>query len=129
MGNCRELTRDNLTVIYGESDGEDVFFVSNEPASGLSRSNIPKAQLGVPTGRKGKGTIGGDDDIRNKVVVSAKGLTCVTIGIVVTGRRVRELPDHYRLVARRRKKEVGIFGSGGKGSDPVAVSLQRSAQS
>jgi hypothetical protein len=124
------LTRNDLTVVDGKGNGENVLFVSNEPTSGLSGCDIPEPQLRIPTRREGKGTIRRDDDIGNKVRVTTETPTGVSIGIIVTlGGRVCELPDNHRLIAGRRKKKVGILRGSGETGDPVAMALQSSSQS
>lgn len=53
--------RDDLTVVGGEGDGEDIVGVANEAASGSAGGKLPEAEGLVPRGRQGVGTIGGDN--------------------------------------------------------------------
>jgi hypothetical protein len=53
-------SRDNLSVVGREGDGEDVVVVSNESAGGGTGSKLPKAESLVPGSRKSVGTVGGD---------------------------------------------------------------------
>jgi len=39
---------DNLTVVSGESDGENVLGVTNESSGGVTRGEIPKSEGTVP---------------------------------------------------------------------------------
>jgi hypothetical protein len=54
-------TGDDLAVVGGERDGEDVAVVSDESASGGAGGELPQAEGLVPRGRQSVGTIGGDN--------------------------------------------------------------------
>ena len=54
-------TRNNLAVVGGERDGEDIVVVTDEAAGGLASGELPEAEGLVPRGRKGVRTVGGDD--------------------------------------------------------------------
>jgi len=54
-------TRDDLAVVGGERDGEDVAGVADEPAGGGASGELPEAEGLVPRGREGISTIGGDN--------------------------------------------------------------------
>jgi len=71
----------DLTVVYGESNREDILGVSNETTSGLSRVDLPKTKGSIPGSRKTELSIGGDDNIGNEVVVSTKSTKCVSVRI------------------------------------------------
>lgn len=51
----------NLAVVGGEGDGEDIVGVSNKSSGGSAGGKLPKAESLVPRGGQGVGTIGGDD--------------------------------------------------------------------
>lgn len=51
-------TGHDLTVVSGESDGEDVLGMVFEPTSGLSGSQIPKSQGLAPGARQGVVSVG-----------------------------------------------------------------------
>ena len=53
--------RDNLAVVGGEGDGEDVVGVADEAAGGHTGSELPQAKSFVPGGRESVCTIRGDD--------------------------------------------------------------------
>lgn len=108
--------------------------MSNESAGGLSGGDVPQSELTVPRGGKGKGAIGGDDNVGDEVGVSAKGTTGESVFVVLNvggggGGSVVQLPDNDGLVTGRRQQQVGVFGGGGKAGDPVSVSLEGSTQS
>jgi hypothetical protein len=51
----------DLSVVGGEGDGEDVVGVANEAARGGSGRKLPEAECLVPRGRESVGTVGRDD--------------------------------------------------------------------
>lgn len=53
--------RDNLAVVGGEGDGEDVVGVADEATGGGAGGKLPEAQGLVPRGGQGVGTVRGDD--------------------------------------------------------------------
>ena len=101
--------------------------MSDETTSRLSGMNLPETESSVPRATQGELSIAGDDNVRHKMGVTAKSTTSESVLVVVA--RMGERPNDDALVARRRKKQVGIFSGGGEGGDPVAVALERSAQS
>lgn len=52
---------DDLAVVGGERDGEDIVGVSNEAAGGLTSRELPKAEGLVPGSGQSVGTVRGDD--------------------------------------------------------------------
>lgn len=53
--------RNDLTVVGGEGDGEDIVGVADEAAGRHTRSELPQAESLVPGGGESVGTVGGDD--------------------------------------------------------------------
>jgi hypothetical protein len=53
--------RDDLPVIGGEGDREDIVGVANESAGGSARRQLPQAESLVPGGGKGICTVRGND--------------------------------------------------------------------
>ena len=82
-------TRDNLSVISTETDGEDVRSVAHESTRGQTGVKVPETKCVIPRGRKGELTIGRDDDIRNKVIVSVQDAFWIAVRVLVTS----QLPD------------------------------------
>lgn len=76
---------DDLAVVGGERDGEDVLGVSDEPAGGLAAGELPEAKGLVPRGREGIGTIGGDHTVGDDVRVASESPLRDTIASIVTG--------------------------------------------
>jgi len=87
-------TRDNLSVVCAEADGQDIGGVADESASGLASVQVPETQGMVPGGGKGELAIGGDDNVRDEVVVAVKNSLGVSIGVFIAS----ELPDNDCLV-------------------------------
>ena len=54
-------TRDDLAVIGGERDGEDIVSVADEGSGGVAGSKLPESESLVPGGGKSVGAVGGDD--------------------------------------------------------------------
>jgi len=86
---------DDLAVIRGEADGEDVVGVSDESAGGLAGGDVPEAKGLVPGSRQCKLPIRRNDDILNKMVVASQGATSDPIALLVSG----QVPDDDGLVS------------------------------
>jgi hypothetical protein len=68
--------------------------MANEAARCESSIKVPQAEGMVPGRRQSKLTVGGDDDIGNKVVVSMKYAFGVAVRIFIAS----QLPDNDGLV-------------------------------
>lgn len=53
-------SRDNLAVVSGERDGQDVVGVADKGAGGVSGGKLPETEGLIPRAGKSIGTIGGD---------------------------------------------------------------------
>lgn len=87
-------SRDDLSVVGREGDGQDVASVTDESSSGFTSVQVPQSQGLVPRGGKGELAVRGDDDIGHKVVVTVQDLLGVTVFTVLSS----ELPDNDLLV-------------------------------
>ena len=87
--------RDDLPVVGGERDREDITGVADEFPCGQAGVEVPESEGLVPRRRKGELAVGGDDDVRDEVVVTVQDLLGEA-DVVVTG----ELPDDAGLVCR-----------------------------
>ena len=119
---------DDLAVVHGEGDREDVLGVADEAAGGAAGVDLPEAKGTVPGAGEGELPIGGDHNVGDEVGVAAEGAAGVAVRVVLAGARVGEGPYNDGLVAGRRKDEVGVLGGGGDGGDPVAMSLEGAAE-
>jgi len=88
-------SRDDLAVIRGEGDRQDVFFVTNESSSGSSSVEVPETEGLVPRSRESKLSVRRDDNVRDKVVVSSERFLCDTIVSFVAS----QVPDNESLVS------------------------------
>ena len=86
--------RDDLPVVSREADGEDIGGVADEAAGRVASVEVPQAECVVPRGGERELAVGGDDDVRDEVVVAVEDALRVAVLILVTG----ELPDDDRLV-------------------------------
>ena len=53
-------TGDDLSVVGGEGNGEDIVGVADEGAGGVAGGQLPQTESLVPGGRQSVGTVGGD---------------------------------------------------------------------
>lgn len=109
--------RDDLAVVGGEGDREDVGGVANEAAGGGAGVEVPETQGLVPRGGEGELAVGRDDNVRDEVVVAVED----ALGVAVVGVVARQLPDDDGAVTRGGEEEVGVLLRGGDGGDPALV--------
>lgn len=113
---------DDLTVVGGEGDGEDVVGVADEAAGGHTGGELPEAEGLVPGRGKSVGAVGGDDlqplelapifvaalwcfvtyAVRDDVGVTLQAALGVAVGLLIAG----EVPDDEGLVAGTRQEHV-----------------------
>lgn len=119
---------DDLAVIGGERDGEDIVGVTDEAAGGVTGGELPEAESLVPGRGKSVGTIGGDnlfmqlsaqsstDFLASQLLASPDKTYAVghNVGVAVQtplrvsvrGLVASEIPDDQSLVAGRRQEHV-----------------------
>ena len=117
-----------MTIVDREGHGENVLGVSHEATGGASGINLPKTKGAIPRSREGELTIGGNDNIGNKVRVTAEGALGVAVGIVLAGVGVSEAPADDGFVTGAGEDEVGVFAGGGDGCYPVAVAAEGASE-
>lgn len=116
---------DDLAVVRGEGNGEDVLLVAHEAAGGLAGSNLPEAEGAIPRARECELAVGGDDDAGHEVVVATEGAH--REAVVLLG--ALDGPHHDSLVTGRGKDLVVVLRRGCDGSHPVGVTRQFAAES
>ena len=89
--------RDNLSVVSAEADGKDIRGVADETAGGETGVEVPEAESVVPGRGKSELAVGGDDDVRDEVVVAVEDALRVTVLVLIPSQR----PDDDRLVCAR----------------------------
>ena len=95
-------TGDNLSVVGGERDREDIVGVSDETASGGSGGKLPEAESLIPGGGKSVSSIGGDNTVGDDVGVSGEGALWVSVGGLIAG----QVPDDEGLVTGSGQEHV-----------------------
>lgn len=137
-------SRDDLPVVGGEGNGENVVGVAHESASSGTRGELPQAESLVPGGGESICTIRRDDldsvsaqkpndlqflihshlgktyAVGDDVRVAVQRALWVTVGTLVAG----QVPDDEGLVARTRQEHVWVFQRGREGGNPSAVTLK-----
>lgn len=93
-------TGEDLSVISGESGGEDFFVVTDELVSAFSVSEIPKSHGLVPRGGDHVSVVVRDGQVRDKVVVTGQAAEWAS-ALAISG-LVVELPND----------EVSVSGAG-----------------
>jgi len=117
-------TGDDLTVVGGERDGQNIVGVADESAGGVTGGELPETERLIPRGGQSVGTIGGDHTVRDDVRVTLEAALGVTVGLLITGK----VPDDQGLVAGSGQQHVGVLQGGGKGSNPAIVALKGAAK-
>lgn len=104
---------DDLAVVGGEGDGQDVVGVADEAAGGDTGGELPQAQGLIPRGGESVGTVGGDD----LCGVSARLPVPSTLPRCRIGRlRMLLLPPMAAVRARVYVRSRRRCGSGPSGS-------------
>ena len=96
--------RNNLSVVSAEADRKDVGRVADEAARRETSVKVPEAEGVVPRGGERELAVGGDDDVRDEVVVSVEDALGVTVLVLLAS----ELPDDDRLVYSKNKLIRGV---------------------
>ena len=124
LGGLVARAGDDLTVVSGESDGEDVLAVADEATDGLAGGNVPETHGAVPAAGEDVSGVVGDGDVLDEVRVTVEG----TEGSAVDLSGLGEVPDHDGLVARAGEEDVGLLGGGGEAGDCAVVTLKFSTE-
>ena len=95
---------DDLSVVGAEADGQDIGGVADETTCGETSVEVPETEGVVPRGGKRELAVGGDDDVRDEVVVSVEDALGVTVLVLLAS----ELPDDDRLVYSQNKLIRGV---------------------
>jgi len=115
---------DDLSVVGGEGDGENVVLVAGESGGGDASFEVPESQGLVPRGGNGELAAGADDDVGDEVVVALQSLHWVTVHITVSG----ETPDDEGLVSGGGDEHFWELWVGSNLGNPATVALERALQ-
>jgi len=89
-------TRNNLAVIAGEGNRENILLVIDKAAGGFTGFEVPETESVVPRTGKGKLTIRRDHNITHEVGMSLKTTERITVLAFLAG----NAPDEKSLIAR-----------------------------
>lgn len=117
-------SRDDLTVINRESDGKYILGVTNKTTSSGTSSKVPKAELTIPTPRESELTIGGENNILNKVRVTCETALGNTVDLVL----LVEFPEDDGFVPRCSHDHVAVVDGGCDGCHHVGVCVHGAAE-
>lgn len=118
-------TRDNLTVVNGEGDGENILGMAQETAGGGTGVNIPKAESAIPRAGKTELAVRGDHHVLNGVAVTEAASLREAVLAFLAG----QSPDNERLITRSRDEDIraGVEGSSNAGY-PASVTNELSTK-
>lgn len=91
---------DDLSVVGGKSDTEDILGVPDEASGGDSDIKIPEAQGRIPGARQSELAVGGDDDVVDEVGMARQPALgdAVRAAFFAAGGFFGEVPDKDRFV-------------------------------
>jgi len=118
-------SRDNLSVISGESNAQNILGVSNESSGGDSSVEIPQSEGSIPRSSQSKLAIRGNNHVLDKVRVSSEGFFWLTVVLI---RLSGNGPDDEVLISGSRNKKIWVLRRSGEASNPAIVALKNSFQ-
>lgn len=77
--------RNNLSVVGGERDRENIAGVTNKALQSAAGSKVPKTKGLVPGSRDGVGAVLGNGNVLNNVGVTGQRALGDTVGLLITG--------------------------------------------
>lgn len=110
---------DDLSVVHGERDGQDVFAVTDKSSRGCARVQVPQSQGTVPGTGQGELPVRGDDDVLDKVRVTVQASSRVAVVAFFSGQR----PQDDGFISGRGQENVRVIKGSGDGSHPAFVSV------
>jgi len=102
---------DNLSVVWGESNSEDILGVTDEGSVGGALLQVPESDGTIPGGGEAESAIGGEVDIRDEVRVSLQDLSWDTPFLVVIGVRdvLLDVPDDEGTISGAGDQELSVL--------------------
>lgn len=94
--------RDDLAVIRGEGNAEDIVLVANEAAGSGTLVQVPKTESVVPRPRQRELAIRRNDDVRHKVAMAVQAL----LGHAIISLVMCHMPHNDGLVCNAEKSMV-----------------------
>ena len=126
-----EGTSDDLSVISGKSNREDVSLVTNELGDGSAGGDVPETDSAIPGGGEGKAGVTSKLDLTDEVRVASHHLSWgapLTVLILLT--LGLELPFDEGAITGTGKEEllslsIDFFFTDGEGGNPTAVTCKK----
>jgi len=100
-------SRNDLSVVSGKGNAQNILGVSNESSSGNSGVKIPQSEGSVPRSRQTELSVRRDDDVLNEVRVSSHASSRNSILLLVS--ISSKSPSDQGLVSRSRKEHIKIL--------------------
>ena len=122
-----EGTSDDLSVISGKGNGEDVSLVTNELGDGAAGGDVPKTNGTVPGGGEGETRVTSELDLGDEVGVTSHHLAgTAPFAVLVLFTLGLELPLDEGLIAGSGKKEflslsIDFLFTDGEGGNPTTM--------
>ena len=113
-------SRDDLTVIGREGDGENILLVSDETTGGGAGLEVPETESSIPRSGKSEVAVGRDGNILDEMSVSGKTLLGGSVVVLLAGK----VPDDERAITRGGDDHILLLEGGGDGGDPAVVALE-----
>lgn len=110
-------TGDNLTVVSGEGDGQNILGVTDETTSGFTGLDFPETEGTIPRTRKSKSTIRREGNILDEVGVSSES----SLGDSILGIRATKLPHNHGAIAGSGDNSVRSLKGGSNGGNPATM--------
>jgi len=122
-----EGTSDDLTIVGGEGDGENVSLVTNELGDGAASGNVPETHGTVPGGGEGEAGVTGELDLGDEVRVTGHELAGdapLLVLVLILGRG--KVPLDEGLITGSRHEElhalaINLLFADGERGDPTAM--------
>jgi len=120
-----ETTGQDLSVVVGDGDGEDVLLVADELLNGLAGLHVPEADGTVPGGGDDEAGVAGQNNLGDEVgVTSVHLLGSSPFAVLLIGLGVVDLPlDEGTVTGAGNKELLAVLLTDGEGGDPATVGL------
>jgi len=106
-------TGGNLSVIWGESNGQNILGVTNKGGSGGGRLEVPESDGTIPGGGESESGILGEIEVGDEMGVSLHDLSWLSPSLLFVGvSSWCNIPDDERFISRSSDKEflVDVLG-------------------
>jgi len=112
--------REDLTVVAGEGNRENVLVVADETTDGNTLLEVPETEAAIPGSSHRIAAVVGEADVADEVAVAVETTDSMAVALSSAG----EVPDKKALVARARNKSVGLLVRDSKAGDGTVVTVE-----